>query len=114
MLINLTRGGADDDVRAADAPLAVPDGAGPPLQLRDLVDEADALDERPALPAPAARSRALGHLLTLMLHWRASAGTSSSPHFSSSSRKGRKRISTLSTSKLPEASSHQQGGGCVW
>ena len=65
VLINLTRGGADDDVRAADAPLAVPDGARPPLQLRDLVDEADALDERPALPAPAARPRALGHLLLL-------------------------------------------------
>ena len=51
-------------MRAADAPLSVPDGARPPLQLRDLVNEADALDERPALPAPAARSRALGHLLT--------------------------------------------------
>ena len=52
-------------MRAADAPLAVPDGARPPLQLRDLVDEADALDERPTLPAPAARPRALGHLLLL-------------------------------------------------
>ena len=49
-------------MRAADAPLAVADGARPPLQLRDLVDEADALDERPALPAPAARPGALGHL----------------------------------------------------
>ena len=52
-------------MRAADAPLAVADGARPPLQLRDLVDEADALDERPALPAPAARPGALGHLLPL-------------------------------------------------
>ena len=57
-----TRGSPDDDMRAADSPLAVADGARPLLQLSDLVNESDALDERPALPTPAARPRALGHL----------------------------------------------------
>ena len=56
-----TCGSPDDDVRAADSPLAVPDGARPLLQLGDLVNEPDALDERPALPSPTARPRALGH-----------------------------------------------------
>ena len=60
-----TRGRSDDDVRAADAALAAvpPDGARPLLQLGDLMDETDALDERLALPAAAARGQgALGHL----------------------------------------------------
>ena len=51
-------------MRAADPPLAIPDGARPLLQLGDLMNEADALDERPALPALAASPRALRHPLT--------------------------------------------------
>ena len=57
-----TCGSPNDDMRAADSPLAVADGAWPLLQLSDFVNETDALDEGPALPTTAARPRALGHL----------------------------------------------------
>ena len=73
-------------MRAADAALAVvpPDGARPLLQLGDLVNETDALDERLALPAAAARGQgALGRL---------QAARSFSPLFALESTRERQRV----------------------